>query len=170
MNRGITLFGTFVLLAGIGFIASPVVLTGVETFTTLLEVGIFTLPVGLAIVLWGASSPDPAATTVTGVFGNPDENAVRQMERAARRNYDVRYLPGPRETVNCRKCYTGIPWDSAECPRCGRRRECRACGRPLFYITGAVRCLPCIRDEMFCNCPRLYSAPPSRLAGRSAGR
>lgn len=164
MNRTITLLGLFVLLVGIGLIASPEVLSGLETVTPLLEVGVFVLPVGLSIILWGASSPDPRATTVAGVFGNPEENILRRSSLGSTRNFDVRYLPGPRESVNCRHCYTLIPWDVAECPRCARRRECRACGRPLFYLSGAVRCLPCVRAETYCVCPKLHVSPVGRAA------
>jgi len=170
LNRGITLFGLFVLLVGVGLIASPIVLTGQETFTNFLEIGIFVLPVGLSVILWGASSPDPRVTTVGGVFGNPDENLLRQQQHVVSKPTHARYLPGPRETVNCRQCYTGIPWDAAECPRCGRRRECRACGRPLYFMTGAVRCLPCVRPETYCNCPKLHRGEPVRIPGRRTAR
>ncbi len=159
MNRAITFLGLAILLVGIGLIASPEILAGVETFTPLVEVGVFILPVALSTILWGASSPDPRATTVAGVFGNPEENVLRRHEGAGGRTYDVRYLPGPKESVNCRRCYTLIPWDVAECPRCGGRRECRACGRPLYFLTGAVRCLPCVRAETYCNCPKRPRAP-----------
>ena len=155
MNRSITLVGVGALLLGIAFIASPIVLTGVETFTPLLEVGVFCLPFAFTVILWGASSPDPNITTVGGVFGNPDENLLRRRESESKRTPDVRYLPGPRESVNCSVCYTLVPWDAAECSRCGRRRECRGCGRPLFFLSGAVRCLPCVRAETFCNCPQV---------------
>ncbi|HYK92726.1 MAG TPA: hypothetical protein VEY07_01625 [Thermoplasmata archaeon] len=169
MNRTITFLGLFVLLFGIGLIASPIVLNGVETVTPWLELGIFVLPVGLTTILWGASSPNPGVTTIAGILGNPEENVMRRAESGPTRTYDVRYLPGPREPVNCRHCYTLIPWNAAECPRCGRRRECRACGRLLFFLSGAVRCLPCVRDETFCNCPRLRKTPVAPgMAGRTA--
>jgi len=143
------------VLLGIAFIASPEALNGAETVTPLLEIGIFVLPVGLTTVLWGASSPDPRLTTVRGVFGNPDEALLSRMLEGTPRSIDVRYLPNPREPVNCRHCYTLIPWNVAECPRCARRRDCRACGKSLYFVTGAVRCLPCVRDETFCNCPKV---------------
>lgn len=155
---------------GIGLIASPITLTGVETVTPYLELGIFVLPVGLAVILWGASSPDPRVTTVAGMFGNPEENVLRRSEAGGTRVYDVRYMPGPRESVNCSACYTVIPWDVAECPRCGRRRECRACGKPLFFLSGAVRCLPCVRAETYCNCPKVRRATTSPIGTRGAAR
>ncbi len=168
MNRAITFLGLAILLVGIGLIASPITLTGVETVTPYLELGIFVLPVGLAVILWGASSPDPRLTTVAGVFGNPEENVMRRAEVGSSRPYDVRYMPGPRESINCRACYTLIPWNLAECPRCGRRRECRTCGKPLFFLSGAVRCLPCVRVEAYCNCPRI-SRPIAALSGARGG-
>ncbi|HTT35710.1 MAG TPA: hypothetical protein VMH78_07580 [Thermoplasmata archaeon] len=163
MNRSITLLGVAVLLLAVGLIASPIILTGVESLTLLLEIGVFGLPVAITTILWGASSPDPNLTTVGGVFGNQDENVLRARARSHQPTRDVRYLPGPRESVNCRVCYTLVPWDVAECPRCGHRRECRTCGRPLFHLSGAVRCTPCARNEPACNCPVLKRAPaPAR--------
>jgi len=159
VNRGITSVGLALLLLAIALIVSPIVLTGVESITLPLEIGLFLLPPGLTIILWGGSSPDPRLTTVGGVFGNPDENVLRRSLQVTR-SYDVRYLPGPRESVNCRQCYTMIPWDAAECSRCGRRRECRACGKPLYFLSGAVRCLPCVRAETYCNCPVVRVPPP----------
>ena len=164
MNRTITFLGLFFVLVGLALIASPVVLEGVERVTPLLELGIFILPVGLTTVLWGASSPNPSITTVAGILGNPDENEMRR--KGAARSIDVRFQPGPREPVNCRHCYTLIPWEIADCPRCGRPRECRACGRRLYFVSGAVRCLPCVRSETYCNCPRVRRAGAG-AAGRT---
>lgn len=155
MNRSITFLGLLLLLVAIGCIASPFALTGVERFTLLVELGVFVLPAGLSVILWGAASPNPEMTTVGGLFGNPDENVLRRTLRPATPTWNARYIPGPRESANCRFCYTVIPWDLAQCPRCGRRRECRACGKPLFFLTGAVRCAPCLRDEVYCNCPKV---------------
>lgn len=168
MNRTITFLGLFVLVVGIGLIASPVMLNGKETVTPILEVGIFVLPVGLTTILWGASSPNPGVTTVAGLLGNPEENEMRR--RAATRSVDVRFQPGPREPVNCRHCYTLIPWEIVECPRCGRPRECRACGRRLFFVTGAVRCLPCVRAETYCNCGRIKGSGTPGAGRRVGGR
>ncbi|MCI4337220.1 MAG: hypothetical protein L3K17_08550 [Thermoplasmata archaeon] len=165
MNRSITLLGLAVLLSGIGLMASPDALTGVESVTPFLEIGVFVMPVGISVILWGASSPDPTVTTVSGVFGNPDENELRRSEGGTRRNFDVRYLPGPKESVNCRQCYTLIPWNVAACPRCGRKRECRACGKTLYFMSGGIRCLPCVREETFCNCPKVGRSHPTRAPG-----
>lgn len=156
------------VLCGIGLIASPEALNGAETVTPALEIGVFVLPVGISTILWGGSSPDPRVTTVSGVFGNPDENELRRLEASGKRNYDVRYLPGPRESIHCAQCYTLMAWDVAECPRCGRRRQCRACGKTLYFLSGAIRCLPCVRAETYCNCPRVTHRDP--LAPRPARR
>ncbi len=154
MNRRIALVGVLLFLLAAALIISPIPVYGSLRVTLAFEVGALLLPISLTIAFVGVTSPDPEVTTIGGVFGNPDENALRRL--AARRDFDpkVRYASSPKEPVNCRKCYTLISWDAAECPRCGERRECRACGRALFFLTGAVRCLPCVRDEVFCNCPR----------------
>lgn len=170
LNRTTTSVGLSLLLVAIALIASPEALAGAETVTPLLEIGVFVLPVGLSVVLWGASSPDPRVTTVGGVFGNPEENVMRRTLKPARPTLDVRYIPNPRESVNCRYCYTLIPWNAAECARCGMRRECRGCGKALYYLSGGIRCLPCARNETYCNCPRLKRAEPAGRARRPARR
>lgn len=154
MNRRIALVGVALFLLSLALIVSPVPLTGSLRITLPLEIGVLLLPIALTVAFVGTTSPDPNVTTVGGMFGNPDENELRRL--AARRDFDpkIRYSSSPKEPVNCRKCYTLISWEAAECPRCGERRDCRACGRPLYFLTGAVRCLPCVRDEVFCNCPR----------------
>jgi LSD1 subclass zinc finger protein len=171
MNRRVTLVGLFFLLLAIAFIASPIPLTGAERITTFFEIGLMGLPVGLCVILYGLSSPDPDVTTVGGTFGNPDENVLARQGRRAPPVSHVRYASSPKEPVHCRHCYTLIPWDITECPRCHRRRECRGCGRPLFYLSGAVRCAPCVRDEVYCSCPKLRRniAPPGSRP-RSLGR
>lgn len=167
MNRRVTLLGLLLLLIAIGLVASPIPLTGSEQINLEFEIGVLSLPIGLCIILWGAASPDPNVTTVGGAFGNPDENVLRKVLNKAPPESKVRYASGPRESVNCRHCYTAIPWNSAECARCGRRRDCRGCGRPLFYLSGAVRCAPCVRDEVYCNCPKLRRATaPGGRGGR----
>ena len=170
MNRAITYLGLGVLLASGFLIAYPDLLNGAEVLDFEVEVGLLTLPGGLSVILWGASAPDPRVTTVRGVFGNPEENIVgRKLERSAA-IAQARYRPSPKEPVNCRQCYTLIPPELADCPRCGRRRECRGCGKPLFFLAGAVRCAPCLHDEVYCNCPRLRrpvaATGPARVGTR----
>lgn len=169
MNRRSTLLGIFVLLVAIALIVSPIVLTGSERITALLEIGVLALPFALVITLLGLASPNPEVTTVGGAFGNPDENVLARQLRRAPTQAAARYAVGPREPVNCRHCYTLIPWDQAECPRCRRRRQCRGCGRPLFYLSGGVRCAPCVRDEVYCSCPKLAKAAPPTI-GRPRAR
>ncbi|MCI4350442.1 MAG: hypothetical protein L3K15_02875 [Thermoplasmata archaeon] len=155
MNRSITFLGLgFLVLAG-GLVAYPDLVYGAEVLDFEVEVGLLTLPAALSVILWGAAAPDPRVTTVRGVFGNPEENIVgRKLDKSAA-IADARYRPSPKEPVNCRQCYTLIPPELADCPRCGRRRECRGCGKPLFFLAGAVRCAPCLHDEVYCNCPRV---------------
>jgi hypothetical protein len=166
MNRRITLVGVLVLLIGISLMISPVAIYGVLRIDLEFELGIFTLPIAISIFLLGASAPDPSVTTVTGVFGNPDENFLRKVERRPAFDERLRYEPSPKESTNCVHCYTAIPWNIAECPRCGRRRACRGCSRPLFLLAGAVRCAPCVRDEVYCNCPKLKKPAAVGPAGR----
>ncbi|MCI4368964.1 MAG: hypothetical protein L3K09_05320 [Thermoplasmata archaeon] len=154
MNRGIVSVGLLTLFVAIGLLTYPFATTGVEQFGLVMGAGVFVLPVSLSVILWGASAPNPDVTTVGGVFGNRDEDAVRRMLSPKAAVPEARFLPGPRESMNCLSCYTAIPWDIGVCPRCGRPRECRACGRPLFLLAGAVRCGPCVRLEAYCNCPK----------------
>jgi hypothetical protein len=163
MNQQITVLGLVVLLIAIGFIVYPLVLTGSEQLDSEVEAGIFVLPVGLTVILWGAASPDPSVTTVGGVFGNPDEDLVRQWAERKVAPRQTRFMPSPRETLNCAQCYTAIPPDVLECPRCGRERDCRECGGRLSLEQGATRCGGCGREEMYCSCPRVK---PARTSGR----
>jgi hypothetical protein len=166
MNRRITLVGLLVLLVGIALMISPIAIYGALRIDLDFEIGVMGLPIAISIFLLGASAPDPTVTTVSGVFGNPDENFLRKVERRPAFDERLRYEPSPKESTNCRQCYTAIPWNVAECSRCGRRRSCRGCGRPLFLLAGAVRCAPCVRDEVYCNCPKLKKPPAVGTAGR----
>ncbi|HZY70511.1 MAG TPA: hypothetical protein VFF67_05990 [Thermoplasmata archaeon] len=167
MNRTITFLGLAVLLGGIGLVIYPLVTSGSEALDIEVESGIFVLPVALSVLLWGASAPDPRVTTVRGVFGNPDENLLQRRLDRNPALAAARYRPSPKEPVNCRSCYTLIAPELADCPRCGRRRECRGCGKPLFFLAGAVRCAPCLHDEVYCDCPKVRRTPP---AGRGSAR
>jgi hypothetical protein len=155
MNRSVTLVGVGIFLFTIILISLPIVLTGHETFDLYQESGLIGMPVGLLIVLFGAAGADPRVTTVGGAFGNPDENLVRRHVGADTPANSARFMPGPREAVNCRYCYTAIPSGAAVCPRCARPRECRSCGRALVLLGSAIRCPQCRRNEVYCNCPKL---------------
>jgi hypothetical protein len=170
MNRRVTLVGLLLLLIAIVLVLSPFALTGTESFNLEFQLGVLSLPIGLTTMLWGAASANPDVTTVGGAFGNPDENVMARMASRSIPEPRVRYASGPRESVNCRHCYTAIPWNLAECPRCGRRRDCRGCGRPLFYLSGAVRCGPCVRDEVYCNCPKTRRGTTTGVPGRGRPR
>lgn len=155
MNRSITLFGVGLVLLAVGLIAYPIAAGGAEVFDVEQAAGVLVFSVSASVVLWGLTSPDPSVTTVTGFLGNPDENELNR--RLARRapTGAARYRPSPRESVNCDACYTAMAAQEVLCPRCARRRACQACGKPLFRLAGAVRCGPCVKDEMYCDCPNL---------------
>ena len=163
MNRSITLIGVAVVFLGFFLIGYPLLATGVEQIDDELQLGILVLPVGLAVILWGASSPDPSVTTVGGLFGNPDENWLRKRLPRGVPVAPARYLPGPRESTNCATCYTMIPWDVVVCPRCSTHRRCRNCAKPLYFLAGTVRCGPCVREEVYCHCPRVARAGVGRI-------
>lgn len=170
MNRSITLLGVVILLSAGGLIAFPFLTTGAVGVDLELELGIFVLPVGLSVILWGASSPDPSITTVGGLFGNPDENVLRKRLAPPPPTGPARFMPNPRESANCVQCYTAIPADEVVCPRCGRPRECRGCGKRLFFLAGGVRCAPCLRNEVYCGCPKVKRAMTHADRRRAVGR
>ncbi|HEV8049884.1 MAG TPA: hypothetical protein VGP88_04760 [Thermoplasmata archaeon] len=166
MNRSIVFLGLFLFILAIALFAYPQFSTGVESVDLEVQVGIVVLPLGIAVAVLGAAAPDPRVTTVGGVFGNADENEMRRRALArAPPTGDARFRPSPLESVNCRKCYTLIPAQLADCPRCGARRECRGCNKPLFLLAGAVRCAPCLKDEVYCSCPKLRKSGGSRRPG-----
>jgi hypothetical protein len=153
MNRGILGLGVFLLIVATALMVSPIVLTGTESLTLFAEVGVFLIPVGVVVSFVGGEAIDPSITTIGGVFGNPVENELRQRLRQSEPTLAHRSRTSPRESVNCRKCYTMIAWDLIDCPRCGRPRECRGCERSLSGSDGRILCDSCHRDEIYCNCP-----------------
>lgn len=165
MNRSIVFLGVFFLIFAIGLFAFPELVSGAESVDLEVQIGIFVLPAGIAIVIWGSAAPDPRVTTVGGLFGNSEENELRKRLARAAPTGAARYRPSPLESANCRKCYTAIPARVADCPRCGSRRECRGCNKPLFYLAGAVRCAPCLKDEVYCSCPMVRRPDPVRRPG-----
>jgi LSD1 subclass zinc finger protein len=165
MNRAIVFLGLFLFIVSIGLFAFPELLNGVESVDIEVQGGIFVLPLSIAVLIWGAAAPDPRVTTVGGVFGNADENEMRRRLGRSPPVGEARFRPSPLESVNCRKCYTLIPARLLDCPRCATRRECRGCNKPLFFLAGAVRCAPCLKDEVYCSCPKLRRRPASRVSG-----
>lgn len=166
MNRSVILVGVGILLLGFALMAFPIAVTGHETFDFEQEAGIYVMPPAFAVLLVGAISADPRATTVGGTFGN------REAELEARRAAMPRAPPAPaslgynpREPVRCRYCASIITFDLAQCPRCARARECRSCGRPLGIVLDRATCPLCARPEALCNCARIALrpvAPPGR--------
>lgn len=152
MNRSLTLLGAGLVVAAIAAFAYPVAVSGTETLNVPVEVGIVVLPAGLMVVLFGAASPDPRLTTIGGTFGNPEEDAVERAMRRRPKPTRVRYKLNPFESVNCAHCYTIIPPNVLECPRCGRERACRACRGTLQQESLWLRCQQCRRDEIYCSC------------------
>jgi len=159
MNRSLALVGLVLVIVAILVVSIPFLVTSTFQVGYELYVAALMFLVGLAILIRGATAPDPAVTTVGGFLGNPVIDEARRAEEAVTNVplSHIRYAPGPREPVNCRHCYTAIPWNIVDCPRCARPRQCRNCGKRLYFLAGAVRCAPCVRDETYCNCPRVRS-------------
>ncbi|MCI4363109.1 MAG: hypothetical protein L3K13_02230 [Thermoplasmata archaeon] len=164
MNRALTSLGALLLALGVVGLIVAVASPELGPPALLLLASTFLLAFGLMLTLYGLSRPDPEVTTVGGWFGSAEENLLRREHAGGERPPDRRYLPSPRESVHCVGCYTIIPSTVLQCPRCARARRCESCGRPLFFLAGAVRCAPCIKDEVYCSCPRLahHSAGPGR--------
>lgn len=157
MNRSVVYLGVGVILTGVALIVFPIAVTGREIFDLEQEAGFLVAPVGLVVVMFGASFYDPTRTTIGGAFGNPEEPKPRPT--APRANAPVTPLAyHPHEPAMCRHCRTYIAFELANCPRCARARECRTCGRPLGFVLDRATCPLCARAEALCNCPRLPSA------------
>ena len=155
MNRTVVYLGIGVILAGIGLVAFPIVVTGEERFDLEQAAGLLVAPVGLVVVMFGASFYDPTRTTVGGAFGNPEETRPRGVP--TRPTFAPSPTPyHPKEAATCRFCRTPVGYELANCPRCARARDCRSCGRPLGYVLDRATCPYCARAEAFCNCPRLF--------------
>ncbi|MGB6500731.1 MAG: hypothetical protein WBG19_04950 [Thermoplasmata archaeon] len=169
MNRSVVYLGAGVVLFGIVLVASPIALTGAEQFDLAQEMGFLVAPIGLVVVMLGASFYDPSRTTIGGAFGNPDEGPTRAPgPRGPPRPAPPVYHPY--ESVNCRFCRTHIEAALANCPRCARARECRTCSRPLGRVLDRATCPLCARPEPLCNCPRLAPRPATTPPGVRPGR
>jgi hypothetical protein len=160
MNRSLALVGVVLVIVSILLISIPFLVTSSFKVTYIVYVTGLLFLIGLVILYQGATAPDPSVTTVGGLLGNPIVDESRRAEEAVTNVplSPVRYAIGPKEPVNCRQCYTAIPWNVVNCPRCGRARQCRNCNKPLFFLAGGVRCAPCVRDESQCNCPRVRAS------------
>lgn len=164
MNRSLGWIGVGVLLAGLALVASPVALYGREVLNPEQIAGFLIAPVGLFVVMLAAAAVDPRKTTVTGAFGNPDEQpSMAGPSRAPTRPR----LRNPNEAVHCRHCRSVITADLSRCPRCARARDCRSCGRPLGQVLERPTCPTCARAEAFCNCAVLPQLAVRRGRGRA---
>jgi hypothetical protein len=168
MNRSVVYLGVGVILFGIALVASPIVLTGREQFTLEQEAGLLIAPVGLVVVMLGASFYDPNRTTVGGAFGNPDV-AIRPMTENRSPARAPSTLYHPHGFAICRYCRTPIGYEQATCPRCARARDCRTCGRPLGMVLDRSTCPMCARPEALCNCPE-FSHPWASAPGAPSTR
>ncbi len=171
MNRSLALAGLVLVIVAILLVALPFLVTASADGDYLFFGAGLLFLIGLVLLFVGATSPDPKVTTVGGLLGNPIVDESRRAEEAlltpAERH--LRYAPGPKEPVNCRYCYTVIPWNILDCPRCARPRLCRNCGKRLYLLAGAVRCGPCVRDEIYCICPRVRASGPKAGMIRRVG-
>ncbi len=168
MNRSIAYTGLLLVVGGILWLSTPYLLTSSFQVGPQLYLSMMLVVVGFVALFRGATSPDPSVTTVGGFMGNPIADEVRRAMAEPRTvGPQARYQPRPWEPVNCRFCYTAIPVTVLDCPRCGRRRSCRTCSRPLMSVEGALTCAQCSRYEFFCGCPK---ARPRVAAGPVARR
>ena len=157
MNRSLALVGLVLLVVGILLASIPFLVTSTFQVNDVFYAAGLLFLAGFVILFQAATTPDPHVTTVGGLLGNPIVDESRKAEEAVMNVQEprFRYAPGPKEPVNCRYCYTVIPWNVLDCPRCARPRHCRNCGKQLYFLAGAVRCAPCVRDEAYCNCPKV---------------
>ncbi len=168
MHRSIAYLGAALLLVVFALITYPLWAHGIERFDVEQELGILFLPAGLLVLLAAGVAADPRGTTVGGAFGNP-EFAPAAPRRAAADIAPIRYHP--REPVTCAQCGTVVAAEAARCPRCGRARPCRRCGRPLGWVLERPTCPRCGKAEAFCDCPVLpRPASPTVQVGPRGGR
>jgi len=171
MNRVVIGWAVLLLVMAIALMASPIPLTGTEHLTPLAEIGVFLIPASVVTAFAGGLAADPSRLTIGGALGNPDEPVGRERPRPERAPGADRRRGSPKEPVNCRHCYTLVPWDVLFCPRCRTPRSCRSCGAELEMHGDTIRCLPCGRWEPTCGCPeRPRAGAPSEHTRRRAVR
>ena len=161
MNGRVTALGAVVLVAGFALLFLGNLLPSLP-FTDV-PLWIALLPLGIALMALGGSLPNPGRTTVRGFLGSPEENFLaRSAESNAWPGFgSAAYVLDTHESVPCEHCHSYVPPGVVECPRCGGPRKCRACGRRMYLLAGGPRCVPCARNEVYCNCPHTAHAPPS---------
>ena len=167
MNRDIVGVAAVLIVTAFGLIGFPLWALGAEQFDIEQELGILFLPFGLAVLLVGLTALDPRTTTVGGAFGNVEYDRARTRRPAPARRSRLDY--DPRGEVNCRFCRAIIAADLTLCPRCGRARLCRSCGRPLGQVLSRPTCPTCGQAEPLCNCPvlaRSVAVPTPSSRGR----
>ena len=159
MNRSVGWIGVGIVVAGFALAGFPILMTGQEHVDPEQLAGCLVAPVGLVVVLLGATSVDPRSTTVSGTFGNTDDPgpAERLPEPATDRGRRWR----SQDPVNCRYCRTVITSDLASCPRCARARSCRSCRRPLGFVLDRPTCPTCAQPEAICGCEHLADTGPT---------
>ena len=171
MNRTVIGWAIFFLLFAVALIVSPIPLDGAEALTPMSEIGVFFLPVAIVVAIAGGLSPDPSRLTVGGALGNPDEAPTAPVDRRAMGPAGAGRTLSPKEPLNCRRCYTLVPWNELFCPRCATARSCRVCATPLRFAGPTIECARCGRAELYCRCvPKPRTATVSEHTRRRAVR
>jgi hypothetical protein len=167
MNRTVAYAGLVLVIAALLAVAIPFLMSGSFQVTVWIYLAGLVFLIGLVALLRGATSPDPGVTTVSGFLGNPIATETRRMSQTGVGAFaGGRVGLDPREPIHCRFCYTLIALDVLDCPRCGRRRICRICQRPLAFAGAQIRCASCGRDEVYCNCARARPVAVASVAVR----
>jgi hypothetical protein len=167
MNREIVGVAGVLIVVALGLVSFPLWALGSEQFDIEQEVGILFLPFSLVGLLVGLTALDPRTTTVGGAFGNAEFDPPPPKAEPGPGRTRLPY--NPLEEVNCRYCRTIITPNLTRCPRCGRVRLCRSCGRPLGEVLDRPTCPACGQAEALCNCaslPRGTAVPAPSSRGR----
>jgi hypothetical protein len=167
MNRDIVGVAGVLIVFALALVSFPLWALGTEQFDIEQELGILFVPFSLVILLVGLMALDPRTTTVGGAFGNAEFDPTRRKPTSGVQRTRLAY--DPLSEVHCPYCRTIITADLTQCPRCGRARPCRSCGRPLGTVLERPTCPSCARAEALCNCPplpRSTAVPAPSTRGR----